>query len=238
MKVSSYFRLGIVLVIVAVIQGWLLMRIFVAPRVYTSAEPYIVGSTVDVRAPISGTLDSVTVHDGEHVDEGQTLFTVRRTVVDPETQRLRDESIVINAQLTGEIGDVSTVRGTFVQADQKLASIVDNSPDMLYVTARMSVTPRDVARIHRLMSATVTADFLSDGKPIDAMISSVNPLYDPQSKTLNVKLQLLRYPDELEGLPLGLPVQVQIFDNRSSDDNAVIAILHWMFPQSEAETRK
>ena len=236
MRLSSLLRLGAVVTLFVLIQGWLLMHTFVSPRVFEAAEASLRGATVDIRSPASGTLQTVAVHEGQRVEEGELLFVVQRTVVDPDTMLWSSDELPVYAQQSGVVSGVFTMRGTFVNGEQKLAMIVDNSPDSLYVLAKLNVPPGDVTRIRRLMSATVQGDFLNDGKPIDAIISTVDPLYDKDGRTLTVRLQLLRYPQEVEaGLPLDVPVSAEIRQDRDPDENAVIALINWIFPSSQAQ---
>lgn len=235
MKFSPLLNLGIVIVVFVLIQGWLLMYMFVSPHVFTSTEAYLRGITLDIRAPVSGNLQTVAVRDGQRVEEGELLFVIQRTVIDNETLRWRDDVLPIYAPQSGVISGIFTMRGTFVSGQQKLAAIIDNSPDALYVLAKLSVDPSDIMLIRRLMSATVHGDFLANGEPIDAIISSIEPIYDKDSHTLNVRLQLLRYPDDLDGVPLDLPVTAEIRRERQPDENMVIAVINWMFPFSQAQ---
>ncbi len=236
MKTSSILRFGFVLILFIVLQGFLLAKLFIAPRVFTSSQAYLQGTTVDVRAPVFGMLETVAVKEGDTVSEGQLLFVISRSFVDPQTQRWTSETMPIYAQQEGLVADVATVRGTSVQPEQKLARIINNSADALYVGARLEISPKDVRYLHENSSATVRGEFLYGGQPVDALISFIDPQYDPQTKTIGVRLKLLRYPDDIETLPLGIPVTVKISQDRNPDDNAVSALFHWAFPFAFSQT--
>lgn len=230
MKTSSFLRFGFIVVIFVLVQGFLLAKLFIAPRVFYSSTAYLEGMTVDVRAPVFGMLETVAIQEGEIVQEGQLMFVISRSFVDPQTQRWTNETMPIYTQQEGLVTSVSTVRGTFVQPEQKLARIINNSAESLYVGARFAVAPKDVRYLRQNSSATVRGDFLYNGAPVDALISFIDPQYDPQTGTIGVHLKLLRYPDDIETLPLGIPVTVSVRQDRRTNDNPVIAIFHWAFP--------
>ncbi len=234
MKFSSYLTIGIVVIAFVSIQGWVLARTFITPRVFTAVEAIIAGETVEVRAPIQGTIGSVMVQEYQRVEEDQPLFTVTRIVTDPDTLAWRHDEAPILAVRPGIMTNIHAKSGLFVQADQKIATIVDNSPGTLRVHAVLLVSANDVTRVRPGMQASVKADFLNDGRPLEAVVASVDPLYNAQSQLLSVDLQLLQYPDGIETLPLGLPVGAWVEQERSIDDNPVIALYTWLFPRSTA----
>ena len=234
MKLSTIFTVGIVVMMFLVIQGWVLARAFIAPRVFIAREASIAGETIEVRAPIQGMIRSVLVQDYQRVRENQALFTITRIVTDPVTLSWRHEDLPVTAVHPGIITKVQARSGLFAQADQKLAVLIDNSPETLRITASLAVAARDVPRIRPGMPAEISAEFLNGGRPVPAVVDSVDPVYDARTETLPVELQMLRYPDDLETLPLGLPVEVTVRQERRADDNIVIALYTWFFPRSRA----
>ena len=234
MKFSSYLTIGIVVIAFVAIQGWVLARTFIAPRMFTAVDAKIVGQTMEIRAPIQGTIGAVMVREHQRVQEDQTLFTITRIVTDPDTLVWRRDETPIPAVRPGIITNIRATAGLFVQADQAIAMIVDNSPGTLRVHAVLLVAANDVTRVRPGMEASVEADFLNGGRPMDAVVASVDPQYDAHGQLLSVDLQLLQYPDGIETLPLGLPVRAAVRQERSVDDNPVIAFYTWLFPRSTA----
>jgi multidrug resistance efflux pump len=208
--------------------------VFIAPRVFHATEAYVTGRTVDVHAPITGTLDAVAVQEGKTVTEGQLLFSIRRSFIDPQSQRWVEETKDIYAPIAGTVGGLTTVRGTFVQVDQKLCTIVDHNAQNLVITARIAVSPSAIHYIRDGARASVQADFLFGGKATDALVQSVDPLYDPHSQTIGVRIVPLQFPDGAEDLPLNMPVSVDVIRDRSDDDNPVIALFRTIFPETSS----
>ena len=237
MKTSSFFTFGAVVIVFAVIQGWVLTKIFIAPRVFIADEAVMMGDSIDVRTPIQGMIKSVAVQENEQVMTDQTLFVISRVTSDPDTQEMREDAVPILAIGPGIITTIRVKSGVFVQGAQQLATIIDNSPSALYVRAKIPVEPADVPRIVPRMSAKVRANFLFDGAPVDAMVTTVEPQYDAKIQMLTVRLRLFRYPDGIESLPQGLPVEAWVQEERRSNDNIVIALFRKMFPNSEAQNQ-
>lgn len=236
MKISSFFTFGTVLLAFLVIQGWVVARMFIAPRIFYAVEAVMVGESTEVRTPMQGMVKSIAVHDYERVMTDQTLFIITRVSNDPVTQELRQEDIPILALGQGVITDIRVKPGLFVQSAQQLATIIDNSPDALYVEAKIPVEPSDVPRFRPRMTAKIQANFLFDGSPVEAMVASVEPKYDAKVKILTVRLRPFRYPDGIEHLPLGLPVDAWVEEERRSNDNIVIAAFRAIFPNSVAQS--
>lgn len=237
MKLSSIFTFSIVVIMFLIIQGWVVARMFIAPRVFTATEAVMMGEATEVRTPMQGMIRSIDVKENERVMTDQTLFTVTRVFTDRDTQELRQEDFPILAVAPGVITDIQVKNGLFIQAAQKLATVIDNSSDALYVRATIPVEPADVPRIAARMTAKVQANFLFSGEPVDAMVVAIEPLYDAKVKKLAVRLRLFRYPDGIENLPLGLPVSAWIQEERRPDDNIVISLYRKLFPSSEAQNQ-
>lgn len=237
MKFSSILTIGVVLVAFVAIQGWVLSRTFIAPRVFTAFEATIAGETVEVRTPIQGMIRNVLVQENQHVEENQPLFTVTRIITDPTTLAWRHDDLPILAVQPGIISSIDARTGLFVQADQKLGMIVDNSPETIRVRAVLDVDEEDAPRIRPGLVAGVRAKFLNGGDSLDALVASVSPLYDAYAHKLTVELRLLRYPDDIEAMPLGLPVEAWVEQEREPDDNIVIGLYTWLFPHSQANNQ-
>ncbi len=234
MKLSSFFFLTLILLAFVGIQGWVLVQKFVAPQVFTATHAVLEGATVEVRTPFQGTVRRVNVQENEHVEQGQELFVVARTVTDPVTQEQHDEETMVLAVRAGVLTNVTAVEGSFVQSDQKLADLIDNSDEVLHVRAQLSVLPEDVPKIQPLMHATITAGFVNGGKPLDAVVSSIDPVYDAEHETLEVRMRFLSATDELRHLALGLPVDARVILERQPPENPVLAFFARLFPPSLA----
>ncbi len=237
MKTSSYFTFTLVVVAFLIIQGWMLQRMFVAPRVFTAKEATMLGDSSEIRAPTPGQIQHLLVKENDRVEQDQRLLDVVRMVHNPLTGEWRQENTAVFALHPGVVVDLAVRNGAYVTGEQALATIVDNSPNSLHVVAKIAVPPNDVMRIRPLMTAVVQAEFLNDGEPIDAMIQEISPVYDSQDETLSVRLQLFRYPDGIENLPLGLPVDAYVSQERRPDENIVSSIFHSFFPRSEAQAQ-
>jgi multidrug efflux pump subunit AcrA (membrane-fusion protein) len=237
MRLSSFFFLGLILVAFGAIQGWVLVQRFVAPEVFTTQEAVLEGILVEVRTPTQGTVRQVWVQEDERVEQGKELFTLFRTVRDPATQEDREEEFTVTAVRAGVVTDIQAVEGTFAQSDQKLAHLVDNAPDVLHVRARLSVLPADVPKIQPLMRGTVEAGFVNGGNPMDAVISSIDPVYDADTETLEVRMRFVDPGEELQRLAVGLPVKASVVIERPVPTNPVLVFFSRLFPSSQANVQ-
>jgi multidrug resistance efflux pump len=233
MKKTSFLFLGLVIVLFLILQGWFLSAMFLQARTFTSVQAVISGESTEVRSPLVGFVKNIMVADQERVLENQQLFTVTQLVSDPITQQMHEEDYPVLALQSGIVTDLSVKKGEYVQVNELLATLVDNSPDSLYVQAKLHVPPKYVTNIKKLLSAKVTADYLYGGKPMEAMISSVDPVYDAQGETIDVRLKLFQYPDNIDSLPLGLPATVTVYDERAADENFVTSMYHRLFSSSQ-----
>ncbi len=234
MKLSSFFFLTLVLLAFVGIQGWVLVQKFVAPVVFVAREAVILGRIVEVRTPFEGVVWGIGVQEDERVEEGRELFRLSRTVTHPVTQEQREEEFTVAALRPGVVTNIQAVEGGFVQSDQKLAEIADNSADVLYVRARLSVPPRDVPKIQPLLRASVSAPFVNGGQPLQAVVSAIDPVYDAATETLEVRMRLITGTEELQRLSLGLPVDARVVLERDPPTNPVIAFFARLFPTSQA----
>jgi hypothetical protein len=233
MKKTSFLFLGLVIAIFVVLQGWFLTQTFLRPREFHSTQAIISGEETDVRSPLQGFVKNILIAEQDRVLENQQLFTVTRLVSDPLTQQLHEEDYPVLALQNGIVTDMRVKKGEYVETNELLATLVDNSPDSLFVKAMLQVPPKYVTNVRKLLSAKVSAEYMFDGDPMDAMITSVDPVYDAQTQTINVRLKLFRYPDNIDELPLGLPAAVTVYDVRDPDENVVNSLYHRLFSVSE-----
>lgn len=127
-----------------------------------------------------GTVLERLVGDGDRVEAGQPLFVVVSTTLQadlaegllkPETIAYSvtdDGAITLTASVAGTVRDVTTERGSFVQAGQVLATI--DRAGSLYVAAEYELTSGDYARIEEGAAVEV---FLPDNQRIVGRASSV-----------------------------------------------------------------
>jgi multidrug resistance efflux pump len=222
MRRSSFVILGLVLLTFAGIQAWVVSRAFFAPRTFTAVEAVIQGETIGVRTPVQAEVTEVIVHDGQEVTDGQVLFVLRRLSTDL-TALGQPASVEIRALRGGIATDVSVSVGQLVQSDQLLALVIDGGPEALHVQARLQIEPGDVSALHPLMIAMVQAPFLNGGRAIEAVVTSIDPVYDARQRTIDVRLRLLTIPADLPR-SLGLPVQAFVTEkDRSASDGNVMA---------------
>ena len=234
MRKSSFFFLASIVIAFVSIEGWILVRKVTAPRTYGTQEAEIQGSTIEVRSPAMGIVQTVDVQQGQRVTEGQQLFAITVIVTDRLTQEQHEEDLFVTALRPGMIDNLQLTLGMSLQSDQKVAEIVNNAPEVLYVAAKLTVEPGDVPRIRPMMEAYVRADFLNNGTPLRSVVSSVAPVYDSQSKTLEVRLRLVEQPPELRDIALGLPVEAWVQEEADPNGNFIIAFINRFLPSSEA----
>lgn len=132
--------------------------------VFTQRQSQVASDSASIQAerfPVGidygGTVVERLVTDGDRVNEGDPLFVVLSTTLQadlaegllkPETiaySVTSDGSITLTASVAGTVRDVSTERGSFVQAGQVLATI--DRTGSLFVSAEYELTSRDYGRI-------------------------------------------------------------------------------------------
>ena len=206
MKLSSLYVITIVLLLFLTIQGWVINQKFWSPKRVDVAEAVLMGVSADVKAPLPAQVVSIAVQENERVEIGQTLFTIR-----PQGQG----TVRIASPRDGILTNVLLTPGVFVQVNEKLAEVVDGSPEALHVRARLLVKPENVKYIKPRLLATVHADYLNDGNPLKAMVTAVSPQYDAEAQTIDVRLKLLDMPKGFSLTALGLPVELEFGQQRS-----------------------
>lgn len=217
---SILIVLGVLAVFVGV-QWWVVQAKYLRPKHIQAHRAVLQGVTLDVGAPVSGVISDVSVTEDQRVSQGQTLF-----VIAPQFGGSGGGAPVpITAQRSGIITDIVVTQGGFISASERMARIIDNSPEAVRIQAALDVRPGDLAFIRAAQKALVSAPFLDDGRPLEAVITSVDPEYDADHQSLDVRLRLLEYPEGGAALALGAPVDVDIpIENRNRLRTAVDAI--------------
>jgi multidrug resistance efflux pump len=236
MRKSSIFILFAIFLVFVSIQGWVMAKKFSTPTTFTAIEATIMGRVVEVRTPLQGTLLEMNVEEDQRVRVGDPLFTI---VPAPLLVRIGvvsdSEPIVIRAPRSGIVNDIHTTEGGVVQADQLLAKIVDNSMKEIFVQAKVNVQPSDVSKIQPLLKASVQARFLNNGESLPAVVSSVDPVYDANRSTLDVRLRFLEHVPEIADLGVGLPVNASLEMDAETNPTPVQKLLSFFLPTSQAE---
>jgi multidrug efflux pump subunit AcrA (membrane-fusion protein) len=234
-KSSIFILLGIFIVFVS-IQGWVMSKKFLTPATFAASEATIMGQVIELRTPMQGTLTEVNVEEDQRVRIGDPLFTL---VPAPLLVRIGvvadDEPIIITAPRSGIVNDVHVSEGGVIQADQLLAKIVDNSVDQVYIKAKIDVQPNEMFKIQPLLRAGVQASFLNNGETIPAVVSSVDPVYDAITHTVEVRLRFLEGVPEIADLGVGLPVTAWLRADSETTGSPVEKLLSFFLPTSEAE---
>jgi multidrug resistance efflux pump len=203
MKLTTLYTVTIILLVFLTIQGWLVNQKFIASNSVQVVNAALVGKTAEVRSPEAVQIVSVWAKDGEEVSQGDRLFTVRGK-----------GSFTISAPIDGTISNITGIAGTFAQAGEKLADLVDTSENTLYVKATIAVEPEDLQDVRPGLLGIVEAKFINDGEPVEMVVTSVDPVYDSNSRSVNVRLDFRKPLGEVEGITTGLPVKLSFKSDR------------------------
>jgi multidrug efflux pump subunit AcrA (membrane-fusion protein) len=207
MRLSSVITLLVVFVLFAAIEIGVVYTKYLAPTLLQASKAFLTGETVMVGTPVGGVVNAVHVWNGQFVHKGQLLFTI--TAQSPETP-FGETRIPVIALHEGIVSDISATNDSFVQAGAVLARIIDVHLDRLFVSAQIMTEPGDAMTVVPFQRATVRAGFLNGGKPINAIVTNVDP-FDMETHALSFQLRLL---DPLiaanPGAIAGLPVQVSV----------------------------
>jgi multidrug resistance efflux pump len=164
-----------------------LALVAVLTLVFTQRQTQVASSSASIQAerfPVGidygGTVVERLVSDGDRVNAGDPLFTVLSTTLQadlaegllkPETiaySVTADGTITLTASVAGTVQDVTTERGSFVQAGQVLATI--DRASSLYIAAEYELTSRDYARIEEGAAVEI---FLPDNQRVAGRATSV-----------------------------------------------------------------
>jgi multidrug resistance efflux pump len=123
----------------------------------TSRSAAIEAERFPVGTDYGGTVLERLVNDNERVVAGQALFTLQSATLQADLAEglikantiaysvTTDGVITLTAAVTGTVSDITTERGSFVQAGQVLATV--DREGSLYVSAEYVLSSRDYARI-------------------------------------------------------------------------------------------
>lgn len=207
MKLSSLIIIVLVVFVFVFVQGWVVLRKFDMPQEVKATEAVITGRVVEVTSPSSGVIQEIRVTESQKVEEGALLFMIEPYY---HSEPVDEKLVEVVARRSGVITDIRVEEGSFVQASGTLSNIVDVNPENLHVKAKIAVEPDKLSYIKPVLNALVWAEYLNNGQPMEAVVDSIDPVYDAKEQTIDVKLRLVSLPDELDSLPLGVPVDVSI----------------------------
>ena len=161
--------------------------VLVLTLVFTQRQSQVASDSASIQAerfPVGidygGTVVERLVSDGDRVEAGDPLFVVLSTTLQadlaegllkPETiaySVTADGTITLTASVAGTVREVTTERGSFVQAGQVLATI--DRAGSLFVAAEYELTSGDYARIEEGAPVEV---LLPDNQRITGHASSV-----------------------------------------------------------------
>jgi multidrug efflux pump subunit AcrA (membrane-fusion protein) len=198
MKLSAIYTITVVVLVFLTLQGWALKNRVWSPSAVNVEEAVLLGRSADVRTPEAVQITSIVVQEGDRVEAGDVLFRV-----------MGRGPFTLTASQDGVVTGIETTPGSFAQANETLARIVDTSADSLFVYARLGVDPEHVAKVRPGMLAVIQADYLNGGEPLDVVLTSVNPEYDTERRSVEVRFKLMEEPDSISSLLTGLPVNLE-----------------------------
>ena len=170
MKITSLLILVIVLSVFLFIQGWIVIQKFGMPEELASTESILSGVSIEVGTPVSGLIENVLVQEGDSVKKGQTLFTIAPQSAD---QPEGGDVFTVRAEREGIITDIAAIPGTFAQASQQLARIIDTSSEAITIYTKLHVPPTKLVYlpdIYPSLPATVRASYLNNNELIAATV--------------------------------------------------------------------
>ncbi len=183
-----------------------------------------------VTASISGTVESISVSEGDWVNKNATILTLSSDTLSDEIQSASDslrnaeisyenqtenlDDYTITSPIQGTIVDKYYNAGETTEANQTLCTIYDLS----YLTMTLSVDELDIASIAVGQTVTITADAV-DGVSYEGVVTkvSVAGTSSGSATTYPVTIRI----DETDGLLPGMSVDATI-ELESAEDVLII----------------
>jgi len=166
----------------------------------------VTASSVDTYADAQGILARLYVGLGDYVREGQVIAEV-----DPSRPGLNYALSPVKARVSGTVTALPLDRGDAVSPTVPVATIGDLN-SLQVVTA---IPERFISRIRTGMAAQVTLEAWP-GHVIPLEVSEINPVVDPSSRTLEVKMDL---PPGEEKAKAGMYAEIRLTTDEK--DNVV-----------------
>jgi len=233
MKFSSYLVLFGVFCLFLVLQGFFIARTYFYPVTLTSVHASIMRTDLDIGTPAGGTVKNVRTYENQQVEAGVILFEIlAQSTEDP----LGSTLMHIRAPRAGIIVGVSVEPGEFVQAGAVLARVIDTDPHAQFIEATFKVEPNDRAKLQRFEHAIAQADHFNNGKPVQALVTSVSPIYDSEKQTVGMRLRLQEGFSTSDTFTVGLPIHVTLqVENTNSFKTWFQTAIQKFAPESFAE---
>jgi biotin carboxyl carrier protein len=169
-----------------------------------------------IRATTAGTIDKILIAPGEHVSEGQLLFTIRtREAMALEKKTTTDTSLIfkglinINSHREGVINSISYQKGDFVQEGDEMA-VVSEQQSLVFI---MDVPFELDKYIEKNRNCRI---ILPDNRQINGTIVRKLAEMDMQSQTMRYVID----PSSSDRLPGNLIANVSLI--KSTNNNAMI----------------
>ncbi len=159
MNVKSKLRLGIGILLVALLAGALVMFVEAKQAAIKSEQAEINAAIIGVGTDYTGLVTKQLVQEGEEVAAGQTLFHIKSSTLTEQIREsaLKPDELIYPLNDKGEImlkapkaGRVSTIlygQGAFVPANKEVAQIIDQSS--VRITATYQLARRDFAKVSK-----------------------------------------------------------------------------------------
>lgn len=177
---QSRLRLIFGLICVVALVGVLTLVFTQRQAQAASVSAAIEAEQFPVGIDYGGTVVESVVTNGDHVEQGDVLFVILSTslqadladgLLQPESiaySVTSDGTISLTAAVSGTVHEVTTERGSFVQAGQVLATI--DRDGSLFVAAQYELTSRDYGRVEEGAPVTI---LLPDDQRVAGTVASV-----------------------------------------------------------------
>jgi len=170
-----------------------------------------------IRATTAGTIENILIAPGEHVANGQLLFTIRtreamalaKTSATTDTSLIFKGLININSHKEGVINTISYQKGDFVQEGDEMA-VVSEQQSLVFI---MDVPFELDKYIEKNRNCRI---ILPDDRQINGTITRKLAEMDMQSQTMRYVIS----PSSSERLPGNLIANVSLV--KSSNNNAMV----------------
>ena len=169
-----------------------------------------------IRATAAGTIEKIFIAPGEHVSDGQLLFTIRtREAMALDKKTMADTSLIfkglinINSHREGVINSVSYQKGDFVQEGDEMA-VVSEQQSLVFI---MDVPFELDKYIEKNRNCRI---ILPDNRQISGTIVRKLAEMDMQSQTMKYVIN----PSSSDRLPGNLIANVSLV--KSSNNNAMV----------------
>ncbi len=164
----------------------------------------IAKESVDVYPDAAGKLTDIRVKVGETVYKGKII-----AYVDPSRPGMNFANSPIKSPISGTVTSFPGTIGSTVSQQAPIATIGDLSN----LEVRTYISERKISHIENGMKAELTFGAFP-GEFFDAVITELNPVIDPSSRTMEIKLDLLESDTKIKsGMFAKIKITTSIKDN-------------------------